>query len=56
MNPQTIMLLVTQLIPLIIKLIDEIKQIQGLSKSDKEALSKKIKSMQKKVAEISWEK
>lgn len=56
MNPQVIMMLIAQITPLIIKLIDEIKQIQGLSESDKEELSRKINSMKKKVAAITWEK
>lgn len=56
MNPQVIMMLIAQITPLIIKLIDEIKQIQGLSESDKEELKNIVQDMKDRVGKITWAK
>ena len=55
MNIQAILLLITQLISLILKLVTEIQNIQNLSESDKAALKKAVKRMRDKVAAITWE-
>ncbi len=55
MNPSAIVLLATQLLPLITGLITEIQKVQGLSEADKEALKKAIRESKEKVAAITWE-
>ena len=55
MNIQAILLLITQLISLILKLVTEIQNIQNLSDSDKVALKKAVKKMRDKVAAITWD-
>lgn len=55
MNIQAILLLITQLISLILKLVTEIQNIQNLSESDKVALKKAVKRMRDKVAAITWD-
>ncbi len=55
MNPSTILMLATQLLPLITGLISEIQKVQGLSEADKEALKKAVGDAKAKVAAITWE-
>lgn len=54
MNIQAIILLITQLISLILKLVNETQNIQNLSESDKVALKKAVKIMKDKVSAITW--
>lgn len=55
MNPQTIVLLVTQLLHLILKLVTEIQKVQGISEEDKAALKKAVQDTKEKVAAITWD-
>lgn len=55
MNPSMIIMLVTQLLPLVTSLATEISKAQGLSETDKEALEKAIRETKEKVAAIKWE-
>ena len=54
MSLQAIILLVSQLVSLVIKLVDEIKKVSDLSESDTEALKKSVKEIREKVAAIDW--
>lgn len=54
MNPQTIIILITQLLPLIVKLVAEIQKIQGMSETDREALRKAVRETKEKVAALEW--
>ncbi len=55
MNAQAIILLVTQLVPLVTNLAAEIQRAQGLSEADKEALKASVRQMKEKVAAVKWD-
>lgn len=52
---QAIILLVSQLITLSTKLVDEIQKVSDLNEADNEALKKSVKEMREKVAAIKLE-
>lgn len=55
MSLQAIIILISQLVSLVVKLVDEIKKVSDLSEADTEALKKSVKEMREKVAAIKWE-
>ena len=56
MDMQAIVLLISQLVSLILKLVTEVQKIQGLNEQDKEVLKKAVKDMREKVSAITWDK
>lgn len=55
METSNIVLLISQLVPLIANLVMEVQKIQGINEQDKEALKKLVSDMKEKVSSITWE-
>lgn len=55
MSSSSLVLLISQLLPLISNLALEILKLKDIPKEDKEALLKSVREMREKVAGIKWE-
>ena len=55
MNLQATIILISQLVSLVVKLVDVVQKISDLNEADTEALKKSVKEMREKVVAIKWE-